>query len=93
MPRQIHQILPYLTFGDAIGNLVLETRSLLREWGYSSETFAENWDPCLAKECHSYHDYARCGHHESASARRCFLGRPCGRYGNDNCERFGIEVW
>lgn len=62
MPRQIHQILPFLTFGDAIGNLVFELRQLLREWGYTSEIFAENWDRRLAKECHSYRDYSRYSH-------------------------------
>jgi glycosyltransferase involved in cell wall biosynthesis len=59
MPRQIHQILPYLTYSDAIGNLALELRHLFQEWGYPSEIFAENWDRRLAKECHSYLEYGR----------------------------------
>jgi len=62
MFRQIHQILPFLAFGDAIGNQVLELRRLLREWGYCSEIFAENWDPRLATECRSYQEYARYSH-------------------------------
>jgi L-malate glycosyltransferase len=56
---QVHQILPFLTHGDAIGNLALELRRLLRSWGYLSEIFAENWDPQLAKECRPFGEYNR----------------------------------
>jgi len=58
---QVHQVLPFLAYGDAIGNQVLEVRRLLREWGYSSEIFAENWDPRLTKECHSFEEYRHFG--------------------------------
>jgi L-malate glycosyltransferase len=61
-PRQIHQILPFLAYGDAIGNQVLEIRRLLREWGYASEIFAENWDPRLAQDCLPHTAYARYSH-------------------------------
>lgn len=54
---QVHQILPFFTFGDAIGNLVLEVRRVLKEWGYVSEIYAENWDRRLAGECHSFEEY------------------------------------
>lgn len=57
MPRQIHQILPTLGYGDAIGNQVLELRRLFRGWGYTSEIFAERWHPRLAGECHYYAEY------------------------------------
>jgi glycosyltransferase involved in cell wall biosynthesis len=59
MAQQIHQILPTLAFGDAIGNLVLELARLLREWGYESEIFAERWDPRLAGQCRPYEEYRR----------------------------------
>jgi glycosyltransferase involved in cell wall biosynthesis len=39
---QIHQILPTLNLGDAIGNEVMLMQSLFREWGYTSHIFAEN---------------------------------------------------
>ncbi len=61
-PRQIHQMLPYVAPGDAIGNLALEIRQALHEWGYSSAIFAEHWDPRLANVCHSYRTYRRFSH-------------------------------
>ncbi|MBI4787806.1 MAG: glycosyltransferase family 4 protein [Chloroflexi bacterium] len=64
-PRQIHQILPFFAYGDAIGNQVLELRRLLRNWGYVSEIFAENWDPRLAGECRSYREYHRLSHKDN----------------------------
>lgn len=64
-PRQIHQILPYFAYGDAIGNQVLELRRLLQSWGYTSEIFAENWDPRLARECRSYREYHRQSHKDN----------------------------
>lgn len=42
---QIHQILPTLSQGDAIGNEVRLMQSLFREWGYTSHIFAENIHP------------------------------------------------
>lgn len=60
--RQIHQMLPTLTYGDAIGNYTLALRSLFREWGFESEIFAERWHPRLAKECHPYEAYGKRSH-------------------------------
>lgn len=40
--RQIHQILPCLTSGDAIGNHTLEIQEILRRWGYTSYIFADD---------------------------------------------------
>lgn len=62
MIRAIHQILPTLAYGDAIGNQVLEIKRLLHEWGYSSEIFAEHWHPRLASECRHYEQYSRYSH-------------------------------
>jgi glycosyltransferase involved in cell wall biosynthesis len=39
---EIHQILPTISPGDAIGNEVLLIREILRGWGYKSEIFAQN---------------------------------------------------
>jgi L-malate glycosyltransferase len=62
MPRQIHQMLPTVHSGDAIGNLVFDLRSLFRDWGYVSEIFAETWDRRFSKACHSYKEYKRFCH-------------------------------
>ena len=57
MKRAIHQILPTLAYGDAIGNQVLELQRLFRAWEYESEIFAERWHPRLAGVCHHYETY------------------------------------
>lgn len=57
MPREIHQMLPTLSYGDAVGNQVLEIRRLLRKWGYSSEIFAERWQSRLTQECKFFDSY------------------------------------
>jgi len=59
MTRQIHQMLPTLGYGDAVGNHVLELRRLLRQAGYQSEIFAERWHPRLDGECRHYAEYRR----------------------------------
>lgn len=42
---KVHQILPSLAPGDAIGNEVLLMRDLLRSWGYESDIFAQHIHP------------------------------------------------
>lgn len=38
---QVHQILPSISYGDAISNHVLEIRAILNAWGYKSEIYAQ----------------------------------------------------
>lgn len=59
MTRQIHQLLPTLAYGDAIGNHVLELRKLFREQGYESEIFAERWHPKLEGMARPFREYDR----------------------------------
>ena len=42
---EIHQILPTISPGDAIGNEVQEIKRVLNEWGYKSEIYAQNIHP------------------------------------------------
>jgi len=42
---EIHQILPDLIKGDAIGNEALLLRNILREFGFRSDIFAQNFEP------------------------------------------------
>lgn len=42
---EIHQILPTISPGDAIGNEVREIKRVLNEWGYKSEIYAQNIHP------------------------------------------------
>lgn len=58
-------MLPYFAYGDAIGNQAIEIRRLLREWGYRSEIFAENWDRRLKQECRPYREYDRYSHSDN----------------------------
>jgi len=42
---EINQILPTISPRDAIGNEVIEIRNILRDWGYTSDIYAENIHP------------------------------------------------
>jgi glycosyltransferase involved in cell wall biosynthesis len=56
---QIHQILPTLSHGDAIGNEARLMQSLFREWGYTSHIFAENIHPKItAFYVNKYKEYS-----------------------------------
>ncbi|MCD4678021.1 MAG: glycosyltransferase [Desulfobacula sp.] len=46
---QIHQLVPSLNYGDAIGNDVLEIRTILQKWGYKSDIYVQFVDPKLSK--------------------------------------------
>ncbi len=49
-PRQVHQLLAALSYGDAIGNEALAIQRHLREAGFLSEIFAEHVHPRRATE-------------------------------------------
>jgi glycosyltransferase involved in cell wall biosynthesis len=80
MLRQVHQILPTLAYGDAIGNQVLELRRLLREWGYASEIFAEHWHPRFASECRPYEEYRRFSHLDNLLILHYSIGGAVNRF-------------
>lgn len=40
----VHQLVPRLAWGDAVGNQVRYLQALLRDWGHPSEIFADQWD-------------------------------------------------
>jgi glycosyltransferase involved in cell wall biosynthesis len=54
---EIHQILPTISTGDAIGNEVLEIKRALNEWGYKSEIYAQNIHPKVNAK--KYKDYRK----------------------------------
>lgn len=80
MFRQIHQILPTLAYGDAIGNQALELRRLLHKRGYASEIFAEHWHPRLASECHPYEEYRRFSHPDNLLILHYSIGGAVNRF-------------
>ena len=53
----IHQILPDFSYGDAIGNDVLEIQKILRGWGLDSDIFAQHIHPKLNGLARPYREY------------------------------------
>ena len=47
---KIIQLLPTISFGDAVGNDTIALKKLISEHGYKTEIYAENIDPRLPKE-------------------------------------------
>jgi L-malate glycosyltransferase len=56
---QIHQMLPSLSYGDAIGNEVLELQRILRSWGYESDIYAAHIHPKLLGLARDYKSYTK----------------------------------
>jgi glycosyltransferase involved in cell wall biosynthesis len=62
MFKAVHQLLPALTSGDAIGNQALFLQQLLRRRGYTSHIFAGSWDVASQAHCQPYRQYAQVSH-------------------------------
>jgi len=62
---QIHQILPDISYGDAISNNVLEIKKILKSWGYESEIYAQRIHPKLAYTAKNYTEYEKNSSHEN----------------------------
>jgi glycosyltransferase involved in cell wall biosynthesis len=59
----VHQIMPALVYGDAIGNHAMEIWSTLRKRGIPSTIYAKYIDPRYAHAARDYRDYEdRAGH-------------------------------
>ncbi|WP_395822835.1 glycosyltransferase family 4 protein [Archangium minus] len=59
MGRAVHQFVPRLAWGDAVGNQVRYLRALLRSWGFDSEIFADQTDEASATEARPAEQYPR----------------------------------
>lgn len=55
----IHQFLPTLDRGDAVGNMALEVRDVVLGHGIKSAIFAERWSSRARKDCAPYRKYER----------------------------------
>jgi len=55
----IHQVLPRLAWGDAVGNQVRYLQGLLRRWGHASEIYADAWDDACKDQVHPVRQLAR----------------------------------
>lgn len=60
---QVNQILPSISYGDAISNHVLEIKEILKSWGYDSEIYAHHIHPKLKNDAKLYTEYknSSCG--------------------------------
>ncbi|MEK6691261.1 MAG: glycosyltransferase family 4 protein [Nitrospirota bacterium] len=57
MVKGVYQILPNMSYGDAITNHVLVIKDILKELGYNTGVFSMNQDPRLSGLAQSYKDY------------------------------------
>ncbi|WIG98104.1 glycosyltransferase [Myxococcus sp. SDU36] len=55
----IHQVLPRLAWGDAVGNQVRYLQGLLRRWGHASDIYADAWDDACKDQVRPVKEYAR----------------------------------
>jgi glycosyltransferase involved in cell wall biosynthesis len=53
----IHQMLPDFSYGDAIGNDVLGIQTVLKDWGYDSEIYAQHIHPKLIGAARPFLEY------------------------------------
>jgi len=54
---KIHQILPNLSYADAIGNSVFDLQALFKKWGFESEIFVQTADKKLLKKVFKIHEF------------------------------------
>lgn len=54
---KINQILPTISYGDAISNHVLEIKKILISWGYESEIYAQHIHPKLKGDVEVFTEY------------------------------------
>ena len=57
MLKGVYQILPNMSFGDAITNHALIIKDILKELGYNTGIFSVNTDPRLSDSAYRYEDY------------------------------------
>ncbi len=56
---EINQILPSISYGDAISNHAIEIRTILKSWGFKSEIYAQNIHPKLSHITKVYTGYKK----------------------------------
>jgi len=85
--RAVHQFIPRIAWGDAVGNQVRYLQALLRGWGYTSEIYADQFDeecrplvrPAEAWPREAAEDSVLLIHHSFESRRVPLLARGPGR--------------
>jgi glycosyltransferase involved in cell wall biosynthesis len=72
--RRVHQVVPTLATGDAVGGHTLRLRDLLRGAGVESEIFTDDLDPRLAHEARPLADLPAPAGGASALIYQCSIG-------------------
>ncbi|HLL52673.1 MAG TPA: glycosyl transferase family 1, partial [Myxococcaceae bacterium] len=83
----IHQLIPTLSWGDAVGNMVRAWQAAIRGWGFRSEIFAGLTDERSKAEARPSKEYPQVAdadsvllvHHSIASGELPMLRRAPGR--------------
>jgi glycosyltransferase involved in cell wall biosynthesis len=78
-PRQVHQLLAALSYGDAIGNEALAIQSHLRRAGFASDIFAEKVHPRMAHLARPLWEYHEVSSPETVSLYHFSIGSAAGR--------------
>lgn len=78
-PRQVHQLLAALSYGDAIGNEALAIRSHLRSAGFDSEIYAEGVHPRMAHLARRLWEYERTADAETVCLYHFSIGSAASR--------------
>ena len=73
---KVHQFLTSYSYGDAIGNEVLEIRNFLRSQGHESEIFALFYHPKYADQIINYLEYDRYSSPENIMIYHFSIGSP-----------------
>ena len=77
---QIHQIMPSISYGDAVSGHALEIRDILREWGYESDIYAQNIHPRLKKIVRAYTEYNKISSPENVLLFHFSIGSDISRF-------------
>ncbi len=77
---QIHQILPDISYGDAISNHALEIKNILTLWGYKSGIYAQRIHPKLAHVTKSYKEYQKISSPENILIFHFSIGSDISRF-------------
>jgi glycosyltransferase involved in cell wall biosynthesis len=77
---QIHQFLPVLDGGDAVGNHALALRRALRREGHTSEIYVWRAGKGLKRECHPYQEHASVRSPNNVAILHFSIGSPLSAY-------------
>lgn len=78
-PRQVHQVLAALAYGDAISNEALAIQAHLRRAGFSSDIFAEHVHPRMTERARPLWQYAEVSSAETVCLFHFSIGSAAAR--------------